>query len=31
MIGKITRGSSGRQLIRYLFGPGKANEPTDQG
>jgi len=30
MIGKITRGSSGRELIRYLFGPGKANEHTDQ-
>src|SRR5664280_1223086 len=30
MIGKITRGSSGRALIRYLFGPGKANEHTDQ-
>ncbi len=30
MIGKITMGSSGRRLIRYLFGPGKANEHTDQ-
>jgi Relaxase/Mobilisation nuclease domain len=30
MIGKITTGSSGRRLIRYLFGPGKANEHTDQ-
>ena len=30
MIGKITKGSSGRALIRYLFGPGKANEHTDQ-
>ena len=29
MIGKITKGSSGRALIRYLFGPGKANEHTD--
>jgi len=30
MIGKITKGSSGRALIRYLFGPGKANEHADQ-
>jgi hypothetical protein len=30
MIGKITTGSSGRRLVRYLFGPGKANEHTDQ-
>jgi hypothetical protein len=30
MIGKITKGSSGRTLIGYLFGPGKANEHTDQ-
>jgi hypothetical protein len=30
MIGKITKGSSGRALIGYLFGPGKANEHTDQ-
>jgi hypothetical protein len=30
MIGKITKGSSGRALIRYLFRPGKANEHTDQ-
>ncbi len=30
MIGKITTGASGRRLIRYLFGPGKANEHTDQ-
>ena len=30
MIGKITKGSSGRALIRYLFGPGRANEHTDQ-
>ena len=30
MIGKVTKGSSGRGLIRYLFGPGKANEHTDQ-
>ena len=30
MIGKITTGASGRSLIRYLFGPGKANEHTDQ-
>src|SRR5664280_2253942 len=26
MIGKITTGASGRALIRYLLGPGKANE-----
>jgi hypothetical protein len=30
MIAKITFGSSGRGLIRYLFGPGQANEHTDQ-
>jgi hypothetical protein len=30
MIAKVTRGASGRGLIRYLFGPGKANEHTDQ-
>ena len=30
MIGKITQGASGQALIRYLFGPGKANEHTDQ-
>ena len=30
MIGKITSGASGRALIRYLFGPGKANEHTDE-
>jgi hypothetical protein len=30
MIGKITTGSSGRRLVRYLFGPGKVNEHTDQ-
>jgi hypothetical protein len=30
MIGKITKGSSGQALIRYLFGPGKTNEYTDQ-
>src|SRR5664280_2843202 len=30
MIGKITTGSSGRRLVRYLCGPGKANEHTDQ-
>jgi hypothetical protein len=30
MIGKITTGSSGRRLVRYLFGPGKTNEHTDQ-
>ena len=30
MIAKITQGASGRDLIRYLFGPGRANEHTDQ-
>lgn len=30
MIAKVTRGASGRALIRYLFGPGRANEHTDQ-
>jgi Relaxase/Mobilisation nuclease domain len=30
MISKVTSGSSGRGLIRYLFGPGQANEHTDQ-
>jgi hypothetical protein len=30
MIAKDTQGASGRALIRYLFGPGKANEHTDQ-
>ena len=30
MIAKVTSGSSGRGLIRYLFGPGQANEHTDQ-
>src|SRR5664280_378293 len=30
MIAKVSRGSSGRGLIRYLFGPGRANEHTDQ-
>ena len=30
MIAKVTQGASGRALIRYLFGPGKANEHTDQ-
>jgi hypothetical protein len=30
MISKITQGASGRDLIRYLFGPGRANEHTDQ-
>jgi len=30
MIAKVTRGASGRGLIRYLLGPGKANEHTDQ-
>jgi hypothetical protein len=30
MIAKVTQGASGRALIRYLFGPGRANEHTDQ-
>jgi hypothetical protein len=30
MIAKVTSGSSGRGLIRYLFGLGQANEHTDQ-
>jgi hypothetical protein len=30
MIAKVTRGASGRGLIRYLFGPGRANEHTGQ-
>jgi hypothetical protein len=30
MIAKVTFGSSGHGLIRYLFGPGQANEHTDQ-
>ena len=30
MIGKISKGASGRGLMRYLFGPGKANEHRDQ-
>jgi len=30
VIAKVTQGSSGRALIRYLFGPGRANEHTDQ-
>jgi hypothetical protein len=30
MIAKDTQGASGRALIRYLFGPGKGNEHTDQ-
>jgi len=30
MIAKVTRGASGRGLIRYLLGPGRANEHTDQ-
>jgi hypothetical protein len=30
MIGKISNGASGRGLMRYLFGPGKANEHRDQ-
>lgn len=29
MIGKVIRGSSTVLLLRYLFGPGKANEHTD--
>jgi hypothetical protein len=30
MIAKVTNGSSGRGLVRYLFGPGQANEHFDQ-
>jgi relaxase-like protein len=30
MISKVTQGADGRALIRYLFGPGKANEHTNQ-
>jgi hypothetical protein len=30
MIAKVTQGASGRALILYLFGPGRANEHTDQ-
>jgi AcrR family transcriptional regulator len=30
MIGKISKGASGRGLMRYVFGPGKANEHRDQ-
>jgi hypothetical protein len=30
MIGKVTRGTNVAQLLRYLYGPGKANEHTDQ-
>jgi hypothetical protein len=30
MIAKDTQGASGRALIRYLFGPGRGNEHTDQ-
>ena len=30
MIAKVTRGASGRGLIRYLLGVGRANEHTDQ-
>jgi hypothetical protein len=30
MIAKISKGASARGLMRYLFGPGKANEHRDQ-
>jgi hypothetical protein len=30
MIAKITNWSSGRQLMRYLFGPGMVHEHVDQ-
>jgi hypothetical protein len=30
VIAKVTRGADGAGLVRYLFGPGKANEHTDQ-
>src|SRR6266851_1002715 len=29
VIGKVIRGSNARGLLRYLYGPGKANEHTD--
>jgi integrase len=29
MIGKVLRGSDAGGLVRYLYGPGKANEHTD--
>lgn len=29
MIGKVTRGSDGAGLLRYLYGPGRANEHTN--
>jgi hypothetical protein len=29
MIGKVTRGTGVARLLRYLYGPGKANEHTD--
>ena len=30
MIAKISKGAGGRGLVRYLFGPGQANEHCDQ-
>jgi hypothetical protein len=30
VIAKVTQGASGAALIRYLFGPGRANEHSDQ-
>jgi hypothetical protein len=30
VIAKVTRGTDGSGLVRYLFGPGKADEHTDQ-
>jgi hypothetical protein len=30
VIGKISKGASGRGLVRYLFGPGRANEHSDR-
>ena len=30
MIGKVVRGTDVRRLLYYLYGPGKANEHTDQ-
>ena len=29
MIGKVLRGTNARDLLRYLYGPGRANEHTD--
>ena len=29
MIGKVVRGAMSGRLLRYLYGPGRANEHTD--